>query len=176
MSNEDVKAISTRQVTNPNRDFIGSPRSAHPGDGQTFASPVRVMNRSRHSYRIVSLREIGRNIVGMNPTKESTLWNAGLPIIFVINDEGKVLFHPDPSLVAEQRSLHDLKIVQEWRESNRQVQSALVPFTAEYDGRPHSMIGAYSTVSFGRESTWCHYHAGRKNRPRSVARVRCRCG
>jgi hypothetical protein len=30
------------------------------------------------------------------------------------------------------------------------VQSALVPFTAEFDGAKHTMIGAYSTASFGR--------------------------
>jgi HD-GYP domain-containing protein (c-di-GMP phosphodiesterase class II) len=39
--------------------------------------------------------------------------------------------------------------VQEWQESSRQVQSALVPFTAEFAGEKHEMIGAYSTVTLG---------------------------
>ncbi|MBA2737283.1 MAG: HD domain-containing protein, partial [Pyrinomonadaceae bacterium] len=53
------------------------------------------------------------------------------------------------NLVSNQKSLTDLRIVQEWLEANKQIQSALVPFSAEYNGAKHDMIGAYSTVSFG---------------------------
>jgi HD-GYP domain-containing protein (c-di-GMP phosphodiesterase class II) len=41
--------------------------------------------------------------------------------------------------------------VQEWRESNSQIQSALVPFSTEYDEVEHEMIGAYSTANFRNE-------------------------
>jgi HD-GYP domain-containing protein (c-di-GMP phosphodiesterase class II) len=117
----------------------------------TFASPVfRDGAATASVIAIVSLRDISKNIVGVNPTSEEELWKSGLPIIFVVNQNGNAIFHPDPSLVSNHQSLNDLKIVQEWQESNRQVQSALVPFSAEHFGETHDMIGAYSTVSFGR--------------------------
>jgi len=154
ISNDDVQAVALdSMVTGNQRLQIGKP---HPlgSNGElvmSFASPVRVNDQNVATVvAIVSLKDIGRSIVGMNPTKEATLWNSGLPIIFVVDEEGKALFHPDPSLVATGRSLNDLKIVEEWRESNSQVDSALVPFSAEYDSDNHNMIGAYSTVSFGR--------------------------
>ncbi|MBA2379274.1 MAG: HD domain-containing protein, partial [Blastocatellia bacterium] len=55
----------------------------------------------------------------------------------------------DPLLMEERRDLTGLKIVEEWRESNLQIQSGLVPFAHEVDGSTHEMIGAYSTSSFG---------------------------
>lgn len=99
---------------------------------------------------IVSLKEISRSIVGVNPTNEEELWKSGLPIVFAVDDKGRAVFHPDSNLVSNQKTLSNLRIVQEWLEANSQIQSALVPFSAEYDGKKHEMIGAYSTVSFGK--------------------------
>ncbi|MBK8303326.1 MAG: HD domain-containing protein [Chloracidobacterium sp.] len=70
-----------------------------------------------------------------------------MPIIFVVDQSGEALFHSDASLTASRKPMGDLKIVQEWLESGLQVQSALVPFAASYDGKSHDMIGAYSTAS-----------------------------
>jgi len=115
-----------------------------------FASPVRIGGTSVATViAVVSLKDVARAIVGMNPTTEENLWRSGLPIIFVIDQQGKALFHPDPKVAAAQTSLTHLKIVQEWQETNRQVQSALVPFAAEFAGETHEMIGAYSTANFG---------------------------
>ncbi len=100
---------------------------------------------------VVSLREIARFMPENKNTSEAELWNAGLPIIFVVDETGRAVFHPDASVVTNRKSLTDLKIVQEWRETSRQIQSALVPFTAEYGGKPFEMIGAYSTANFGSE-------------------------
>ena len=154
ITNDDVQAISLdSMVTGNQRLQIGRPRAlASTGElVMSFASPVRINEQNVATVvAIVSLKDIGKSIVGINPTKEDTLWQTGLPIIFVINEEGKPIFHPDPDLVAQDRTLTDLKIVQEWQESNRQVDSALVPFNADYKGKIHNMIGAYSTVSFGR--------------------------
>jgi HD-GYP domain-containing protein (c-di-GMP phosphodiesterase class II) len=96
---------------------------------------------------VASLQSINQNIVGLNSAKESELWNAGLPIVFVVDRTGETVFHPDPSVAISRKPMIDLKIVQEWLESGTQVQSALVPFNATYDGKDHSMIGAYSTAS-----------------------------
>ncbi len=65
--------------------------------------------------------------------------------------DGRAVFHPDSSVISSQKPLNDLKIVQEWQATNRQIQSALVPFTAEYDGESHEMIGAYSTANFSND-------------------------
>lgn len=116
-----------------------------------FAAPVRISGTNAATViAVVSLKDVARAIVGMSPTTEENLWSSGLPIIFVIDQQGKALFHPDPKVAAEQTSLTHLKIVQEWQETNQQVQSALVPFTADFKGEKHNMIGAYSTASFGR--------------------------
>ena len=115
-----------------------------------FAAPVtNAGSNVATAVAIVSLKEFSKNIVGATSADEDTLWHSGLPIIFVVNQDGTALFHPDPNLVAKQSSLSSLKIVRDWQESNRQVQSALVPFTADYAGEVHDMIGAYSNVAFG---------------------------
>jgi HD-GYP domain-containing protein (c-di-GMP phosphodiesterase class II) len=93
---------------------------------------------------------VARSVVGTESTNEDQLWKAGLPIVFVVDQNGTAFFHPDSTLVDSKRPLNDLKIVEEWRQSNRQVQSGLVPFTAEYKGDAHDMIGAYSTARLGK--------------------------
>ena len=95
---------------------------------------------------ITSLRDIARLTVGFSSVKEQDLWRSGLPIIFVVDEDGRAVFHPDAALQASRRPLNDLKIVKDWRESGTQVQSALVPFTAEFEKSSHDMIGAYSTA------------------------------
>ena len=99
---------------------------------------------------VVSMREISKNVVGAKTTSEEELWKSGLPIVFVTDGEGRAIFHPDTNLAAAQKSLNNLKIVEEWRESSSQIQSALVPFSAEFAGETHEMIGAYSTVGFSK--------------------------
>ncbi len=119
---------------------------------QTVASPVYI-NKSIAAYvmAVVSLREIALVMSETKPTSEDELWKAGLPIIFVVDEKGNAIFHPDTKIVASQKSLLNLKIVQEWQESNQQIQSALVPFTAEYENISYEMIGAYSTANFHNE-------------------------
>jgi len=98
---------------------------------------------------IISMRNIARSVVGVEQTTEKDLWESGRPIVFVVDQSGRALFHPDTHLVQREQVLSDLRIVSEWQESNRQIQSALVPFTGEYQGTKHEMIGAYSTVIIG---------------------------
>lgn len=116
--------------------ILGAPVS---NDGTKIASVIA----------IVSLKNIARVVVGQTSATEPELWQSGLPIIYVVDQQGQALFHPDPKIVQERRKLSDLKIVSEWQESNRQIQSGLVPFNAEYNGNTYHMIGAYSTVGFG---------------------------
>ncbi len=121
----------------------------------TFSTDV-VINGSEAAkvVAIVSLRDISHSTVGFSSVKDDDLWRAGLPIVFVVDDQGSAVFHPDPTLSASGRSMNDLKIVQEWRESGSQVQSALVPFSAEYADTRHDMIGAYSTARISVDKTF----------------------
>jgi len=131
--------------------LIGQPQKLpQSGDSVlTIASPVKMNGQPAASVvAIVSLQEIARAVVGTGATSEVDLWTAGLPIVFVVSQSGKAVFHPDPSLVDAQKSLTNLKIVGEWQESNAQIQSGLVPFTADFEGESYDMIGAYSTVRF----------------------------
>lgn len=116
----------------------------------TISSPVIVdKNISAAIVAIVSLHELSQILAETKPTAEAELWQSGLPIIYVVDSQGRAVFHPDSQVTVNQKSMTDLKIVQEWQATNRQIQSALVPFTAEYDGQKHEMIGAYSTANFG---------------------------
>jgi HD-GYP domain-containing protein (c-di-GMP phosphodiesterase class II) len=149
-------AASAVEASGTNALFWGQPMRVS-STGETvvaLASPVTVDNRSVASViALVSLKEVSRNIVGTTSKAEKELWEAGLPIVFVVNQTGKAIFHPDPGLVHSQRPLTDLKIVEEWQQANRQIQSGLVPFSAEFSGNRYQMIGAYSTVQLGPGAT-----------------------
>ncbi len=150
----DIETLADQAIgESGTKDLFVSPPKQLPRSGEsviTMVSPVSSDNRTVASVvAIVSLKEISRSVVGMNATSENELWKAGLPIIFVVNEHGNVIFHPDQDLVRSQRPLTDLKIVKEWQEANRQIQSGLVPFEASYGDKTYEMIGAYSTVDLG---------------------------
>jgi HD-GYP domain-containing protein (c-di-GMP phosphodiesterase class II) len=100
---------------------------------------------------VVSLREISRIMDETVAASEKELWQSGLPIVFVVDEQGRAVFHPDAQVVKNRKPLVHLKIVQEWQDASRQIQSALVPFTAEFEEQKHEMIGAYSTANFNNE-------------------------
>ncbi|MGI8638742.1 MAG: HD domain-containing phosphohydrolase [Pyrinomonadaceae bacterium] len=150
---EEIENLSSTELARlGNEKFVfGQPHKLD-SSGEivlTIAAPV-VVNKSISAavVAIVSLRELSRIMAETKPTSEAELWKAGLPIIFVVDEKGRAVFHPDSNVVSSQKPLTDLKIVQEWQATSRQIQSALVPFTAEYDGENHDMIGAYSTANF----------------------------
>lgn len=121
-----------------------------------FASVARrVQIRGTHIADIVavaSLQDISQSIVGLSSMSNDDIWKAGLPIVFVVDQKGRAVFHPDAGFANSSRPMTDLKIVSEWIESGRQVQSALVPFNAEHAETSHEMIGAYSTARVGRDA------------------------
>lgn len=148
----ETLAKETLQKTGKQKLFFGEPTKieSNKESVMTIAAPVLIGNSQAATIlAVVSLKEISRSVVGAKPISEEELWKAGLPIVFVVDDQGRAVFHPDANLVANQKMLTNLRIVQEWQEASRQIQSALVPFTAEFSGETHEMIGAYSTVSFG---------------------------
>jgi HD-GYP domain-containing protein (c-di-GMP phosphodiesterase class II) len=133
---------------------FGQPRMLETGKEPVFSIGVPIhdgKNISAAVVAVVSLKEIARIMSETHAASEKELWEAGLPIIFVVDEKGRAIFHPDSKVVASQKQLNNLKIVEEWQQASRQIQSALVPFSAEYDGQQHEMIGAYSTANFNNQ-------------------------
>jgi HD-GYP domain-containing protein (c-di-GMP phosphodiesterase class II) len=156
ISKDEVESVSLNvlaQLGDKNL-VIGKPQKIN-SSGEfvlTFASPVVIENNiSAAVIGIVSAREISRIMAQRRASNEDELWKEGLPIVFVVDEDGKAVFYPDPSVVSNQNPLSHLKIVQEWQEASNQIQSALVPFSAEYKGETHEMIGAYSTANVGNQ-------------------------
>jgi HD-GYP domain-containing protein (c-di-GMP phosphodiesterase class II) len=153
---EEIETLSTAALGNlGNKKLIFNQPNKLKLNGEivlTIAAPVVIENNiSAGVVAVVSLREISRFMSENHQLSQAELWKAGLPIVFVVDEKGRAVFHPDQSIVANQKTLSELKIVQEWQEASRQIQSALVPFTAEFEGEQREMIGAYSTASFGKE-------------------------
>ena len=151
LKRDDVESIAVGATATPAKGtvLVGDPKQVA-ASGQfvmTFTSDVTIGGSTVATIvAIASLQSISQGVVGVTAAKEDELWNAGLPMVFVVNKAGEALFHPDPTLAAAKRPMDDLKIVQEWRESGVQVQSALVPFSATFNGKSRNMIGAYSTA------------------------------
>ncbi len=152
LSRDDVETIAAEMsaIQPKSKISVGEPRKLT-ASGQaimSFATRVNIDGvKAADIVAVASLQAISQSVVGINSSNEADLWNAGLPIIFVVDQSGEAIFHSDASLTASRKPMGDLKIVQEWLESGLQVQSALVPFAASYDGKSHEMIGAYSTAS-----------------------------
>lgn len=153
---DEVELVSSNLLAqlDAKKSVVGKPQKIS-SSGETvltFASPVIIgQNISAAVIGIVSLREISLIMGETKGIREEQLWREGLPIVFVVDDEGRAVFYPDAEVSKGQNPLSYLKIVQEWREANRQIQSALVPFTAEYKDEKYEMIGAYSTASISSQ-------------------------
>ncbi|MEK7723961.1 MAG: HAMP domain-containing protein, partial [Acidobacteriota bacterium] len=158
INGQEVERISTSLLSGLTDKKIvwGRPQLLQNGENIiTIAVPVYQQNNIAAAViGIISLREINRIMVETRPATEKELWEAGLPIIFVVDEKAHAVFHPDSEVIKSQKSLGSLKIVEEWKAASQQIQSALVPFTAEYDGNKHEMIGAYSTANFSNDMSF----------------------
>lgn len=153
---EEIEAVSSVALSNLNNKKIGfgqPDKIASSGEiVLTISAPVLIENKIAAGITaIISLRELSKFVSENRQLSEAELWKAGLPIVFIVDEKGRAVFHPDGNAAAQQKPLNDLKIVQEWQESSRQIQSALVPFTAEFEGEQREMLGAYSTANFGKD-------------------------
>jgi HD-GYP domain-containing protein (c-di-GMP phosphodiesterase class II) len=95
---------------------------------------------------VISFSDVFAAVQQPSSKSESELLAQGLPVIFVVDAAGRAVAHPDPRVAYAERSMVDLKIVQNWMDTGTQVQSMLEPFTVERDGRPLAMLGAYATA------------------------------
>ena len=101
---------------------------------------------------IVSFQEVFDAVQQPTSKSERELLEAGLPVVFVVDQNGRAVAHPEASVAFSEKPMTDLKVVQEWLESGDQVQSALAPFTATRDGKSVEMLGSYATAALDKSS------------------------
>ena len=101
---------------------------------------------------IVSFQEVFNAVQQPTSKSERELLNAGLPVVFVVDQNGRAVAHPEASVAFSEKPMTDLKVVQDWLESGAQVQSALAPFTATRDNRNVDMLGSYATAELDKNS------------------------
>lgn len=120
----------------------------------TVAAPVMGGENSRDVVAavvaIVSFQEVFTAVHQPIPKSERELLDAGLPVVFVVDQNGRAVAHPEASVAFSEKPMTDLKVVQDWQESGAQVQSALAPFTAVRDGRKVEMLGSYATAELDK--------------------------
>lgn len=101
---------------------------------------------------IVSFREVFKAVQQPIPKSEQELLDAGLPVIFVVDSDGRAVAHPDERVAFAERPMTYLKVVKDWQETGAQVQSALAPFSVERNGRRVEMLGAYATAELDKKT------------------------
>jgi HD-GYP domain-containing protein (c-di-GMP phosphodiesterase class II) len=101
---------------------------------------------------IVSFEEVFHAVQQPTSKSERELLDAGLPVVFVVDQNGRAVAHPEASVAFSEKSMTDLKVVQDWLESGAQVQSALAPFSATRNGRSVEMLGSYATAELDKNS------------------------
>lgn len=121
---------------------IAAPVMGGNGQGEVVAAVVAV----------VSFQDVFSSVQQPTSLSESELLEKGLPVVFVVNQDGRAVAHPDGRVAFAERSMMDLKVVQDWSATGRQVKSALAPFNAERDGHEVRMLGAYSTARLDEDA------------------------
>ena len=134
--------------------IVGRPQIIRSGQemGLTIAAPVMDGDQIVAAVvAVVSFQEAFKTVQSSSKSGRELL-DAGLPVVFVVDQNGKAVAHPDAAIAYAERPMTDLKVVQDWLESGSQVQSALSPFTLERDGKSVSMLGSYATAELDPNS------------------------
>lgn len=101
---------------------------------------------------IVSFQEVFKAVHQSSSKTEREMLDAGLPVVFVVDQSGRAVAHPEASVAFSEKAMTDLKVVRDWQESGSQVQSALEPFTLVRDGNEITMLGAYASAELDKQS------------------------
>ena len=123
----------------------------------TVAAPV-MGSESGHEVvvaavvAVVSFQEVFKAVHQSTSQSEHELLDAGLPVVFVVDQNGRAVAHPEASVAFSEKPMTDLKVVRDWQESGKQVQSALEPFTLVRDGRKVVMLGSYASAELDKNS------------------------
>ena len=135
--------------------IIGRPQVIRSGQEMALTIAAPVMNGDEivaAVVAVVSFQEVFKAVQQTSSSNARDLLDAGLPVVFVVDQNGKAVAHPDAAVAFSERPMTDLKVVQDWLETGAQVQSALEPFTLDRDGRVTPMLGSYATVELDRNS------------------------
>ncbi|MBL8149122.1 MAG: HD domain-containing protein [Blastocatellia bacterium] len=95
---------------------------------------------------------VAQKSVGLLSTDEMIL--SGRTILFVVNNSGRIIAHPDRQIVFANKDMRSLKIVEDWISEGLKAKiTAAVPFEIEQDGKKIQMLGAYTTadIATGKE-------------------------
>ncbi|HEV2904022.1 MAG TPA: HD domain-containing phosphohydrolase, partial [Pyrinomonadaceae bacterium] len=134
--------------------IVGRPQIIRSGQemGLTIAAPVMDGDQIIGAVvAVVSFQEAFKTVQSSSKSARELL-DAGLPVVFVVDQNGKAVAHPDVAVAFAERPMTDLKVVQDWLESGSQVESALSPFALERDGKSVSMLGSYATAELDPNS------------------------
>ncbi len=101
---------------------------------------------------IISFQEVFNAVHQQTSKSERELLDAGLPVVFVVDQNGRAVAHPEAAVAFAEKPMTDLKVVQDWQQSGAQVQSALEPFSLVRDGRKVEMLGSYATAELDKNS------------------------
>jgi HD-GYP domain-containing protein (c-di-GMP phosphodiesterase class II) len=101
---------------------------------------------------IVSFREVFKAVQQPAQKSEQELLDAGVPVIFVVDGDGRAVAHPDERVAFAERPMTEYKVVKDWQETGTQVQSALAPFSVERNGRKVEMLGSYATAELDQNT------------------------
>jgi HD-GYP domain-containing protein (c-di-GMP phosphodiesterase class II) len=140
---------------NSRRVIVGRPQIIRSGQemGLTIAAPVMEDEQIVAAVvAVVSFQEVFKTVQQSSSRSARDLLNAGLPVVFVVDQNGKAVAHPDASVAFSEKPMTDLKVVQDWLETGAQVQSALSPFSLARDGKDVSMLGSYATAELDHNS------------------------
>ncbi|MDX6406315.1 MAG: hypothetical protein QOH70_3770 [Blastocatellia bacterium] len=135
--------------------IIGRPQIIRSGQEMALTIAAPVMNGDdivAAVVAVVSFQEVFKAVQQSSSKSSRELLDAGLPVVFVVDQNGKAVAHPDAAIAFSETSMTDLKVVQDWLETGAQVQSALAPFTLDRDGRATPMLGSYATVELDKNS------------------------
>jgi len=135
--------------------IMGRPQIIRSGQemGLTIAAPVMDGDEIVAAVvAVVSFQEVFKAVQQSSSKSSRELLDAGLPVVFVVDQNGKAVAHPDAAVAFSERPMTDLKVVQDWLETGAQVQSALAPFTLDRDGRNTPMLGSYATAELDHNS------------------------
>ena len=101
---------------------------------------------------IISFQEVFKAVHQSSSKSDRELLDAGLPLFFVVDQNGRAVAHPEANVAFSEKPMTDLKVVRDWQESGTQVQSALEPFSLVRDGRNVGMLGSYATAELDKNS------------------------
>ena len=87
----------------------------------TVAAPVMGGEAGREVVAavvaIVSFQEVFEAVHQSTSKSERELLDAGLPVVFVVDQNGRAVAHPEASVAFSEKPMTDLKVVRDWQES-----------------------------------------------------------